>query len=98
MNIPTYPASLLPQSLMAHMQTICKGIGPRPSTSEKECQAADYVKTALRKLRITQEHEHKQSSLRVCCQRFEYPTLSILGALFFGVGHCRCIGATRLPA
>lgn len=38
---------------MAHIQAFCKGIGPRPSTSEKERQAADYVEAALRKLSLT---------------------------------------------
>ena len=46
-----------PVPLMAHMQTICKEIGPRPSTSEKERQAMDYVEAALRKIGTTDLHQ-----------------------------------------
>jgi hypothetical protein len=35
---------------MTHMQALCKDIGPRPSTSDKERQAADYVESVLRQL------------------------------------------------
>ncbi|MBN1261344.1 MAG: M28 family peptidase, partial [Anaerolineae bacterium] len=48
----TYPDSLDAPTLMAHMQALCKGIGPRPSTSEKERQAAEYVETTLRRLGV----------------------------------------------
>lgn len=48
-----YPAGLQSESLMAHMQAICKGIGPRPSTSHQERQAADYVEETLRQLGVT---------------------------------------------
>lgn len=48
-----YPTSLQPESLMAHMRAICKGIGPRPSTSGKEREAADYVEETLRRFGIT---------------------------------------------
>ncbi len=48
-----YPTSLQSDSLMAHMRAICKGIGPRPSTSSKEREAADYVEETLRRLGIT---------------------------------------------
>jgi hypothetical protein len=48
-----YPASLHPESLMTHMRAICQGIGPRPSTSPQEKQAADYVEKTARGLGIT---------------------------------------------
>ncbi len=38
---------------MEHMRAICKDIGPRPSTSEQERRAADYVEDRLRKSGIT---------------------------------------------
>jgi hypothetical protein len=44
-----YPTSLQSASLMAHMEAICKGIGPRPSTSDQERRAADYVAQTLRR-------------------------------------------------
>jgi hypothetical protein len=43
-----YPSSLQPEALMVHMRAICQGIGPRPSTSHQESQAADYVEKTLR--------------------------------------------------
>jgi hypothetical protein len=43
---------LQPDSLMAHMRAICE-IGPRPPTSDKEREAAAYVKKALDKLGLT---------------------------------------------
>ncbi len=48
-----YPVSLRPEYLMEHMQAICKGIGPRPPTSNQERQAADYVERTLRRSDIT---------------------------------------------
>ncbi len=48
-----YHVSLQPESLMTHMKAICKGIGPRPSASEKEKQAADYVEKTVRQFGIT---------------------------------------------
>jgi acetylornithine deacetylase/succinyl-diaminopimelate desuccinylase-like protein len=50
------PVFLQPASLMTHMQALCKEIGPRPSTSEKERRAAEYVESTLRKLGITDLH------------------------------------------
>lgn len=44
----SYPLSLQPDALMAHMRAICEGIGPRPSASAQEREAADYVEAALR--------------------------------------------------
>ncbi len=44
-----YPPTLQPRPLMAHMRALCKEIGPRPSTSERERWAADYVEEALRR-------------------------------------------------
>jgi hypothetical protein len=35
------------QDLMAHMQALCKGIGPRPPTSPQEYQAGEYVRKTL---------------------------------------------------
>jgi hypothetical protein len=48
-----YPTSLQSEALMAHMQAICKGIGPRPPTSKQERQAADYVENTLHSLGIS---------------------------------------------
>jgi len=48
-----YPVSLRPEYLMEHMQAVCKGIGPRPPTSNEERQAADYVERMLRRSDIT---------------------------------------------
>jgi len=47
--VQIYPISLQANALMSHMQALCKEIGPRPSTSGKERQAADYVENNLRK-------------------------------------------------
>jgi hypothetical protein len=45
------PANVSPalqtERLMEHMRAICKGIGPRPATSEAEQKAADYVRIML---------------------------------------------------
>lgn len=48
-----YPFSLRPEYLMRYMQAICKGIGPRPATSNQERQAADYVEKTLRQSAVT---------------------------------------------
>jgi hypothetical protein len=48
-----YIVSLRPEYLMEHMQAICQGIGPRPSTSNQERQAADYVERTLRRSDVT---------------------------------------------
>ncbi len=48
-----YPLSLQSESLMRHMQVLCKDIGPRPPTSEQERRAAAYVETALRRMGVT---------------------------------------------
>jgi hypothetical protein len=47
-----YPHSLQAEQLMAHMQILCKQIGPRPSTSPQERQAAEYVRKTLQKLGV----------------------------------------------
>jgi hypothetical protein len=85
-----YPASLRSQSLMNHMQAICKGIGPRPSTSKKERQAADYVEGVLRELGITglqrQTFESQNSSGWVTVPCFAAGILGVVLAIFGGVG------------
>jgi hypothetical protein len=48
-----YPTSLQAEYLIKHMQALCKRIGPRPSTSAQERQAADYVEKTLRELGVT---------------------------------------------
>ena len=48
-----YPDSLQAEHLMGFMQRICKDIGPRPSTSNQEGQAADYIEKTLRQSDIT---------------------------------------------
>ena len=48
-----YPTGLRSETLMAHMRALCRGIGPRPSTSSKEQEAADYVEETLRRCGIT---------------------------------------------
>ena len=47
------PDSLQAEHLMRYMRTICKDIGPRPSTSNQERQAADYIEKTLRQFSIT---------------------------------------------
>lgn len=49
----TYPTSLRPERLMDHMQAVCRGIGPRPSASPQERQAARYVERTLQQLGVT---------------------------------------------
>jgi hypothetical protein len=61
MSMNNHPGSLQPQSLINHMQALCKGIGPRPSTSEEERQAADYVQDVLWKVGIT---DHQRQTFR----------------------------------
>lgn len=84
-----YPVSIQPRSLMSHMQALCKGIGPRPSTSAKERQAADYVQDILRKLGITDHQRpifHSQDSsgwVTVPC--FAAGVLAVALALLGGV-------------
>ncbi len=46
------PNSLQSDRLMTHMKVFCKEIGPRPSASAKERQAADYVRRVLDSLGI----------------------------------------------
>lgn len=45
---PTSLESLQPDRLMKHLTAFCKGIGPRPSASEAERRAGDYVQISLR--------------------------------------------------
>ncbi len=62
----TVPDSLQAPCLMTHMQVLCKKIGPRPSTSWQERQAAKYVEKILRALGVTAIEEQpfkSQSSL-----------------------------------
>jgi hypothetical protein len=40
-------SSLRAENLMTHMRVLCQEIGPRPSTSDQERQAAEYVKKTL---------------------------------------------------
>jgi hypothetical protein len=47
-----YPASLHAERLMAHMRVVCQEIGPRPATSIRERQAADYVEKTLQQLNV----------------------------------------------
>ncbi len=44
------PPSLRAESLMEHMRALCQEIGPRPATSTRERQAAEYVIQALTNL------------------------------------------------
>lgn len=53
MPMNKYPVSLQAESLMAHMRAICNGIGSRPSASEQERQAADYVEKIVRQSGVT---------------------------------------------
>lgn len=45
-----FPEKLKAKHLMTHMHVLCKEIGPRPSTSAQERQAAEYVKETLQRL------------------------------------------------
>ncbi len=45
-----FPDCLQAEPLMAHMRFLCKEIGPRPPTSDRERQAAGYVRKTLREL------------------------------------------------
>lgn len=54
-----YPVSLQPESLMQHMQALCKDIGPRPPTSSQEQAAAAYVERSLQRLGVS--HLEKQT-------------------------------------
>jgi hypothetical protein len=74
---------------MNHMQALCKEVGPRPSTSEKERQAAEYVEDSLRKLGIT-DHQRQifrsqDSSGWVTVPCFAAGILAIALALIGGV-------------
>lgn len=93
------PPSLLPKSLMAHMQAICKGIGPRPSTSAKERQAADYVEAVLRKLGIAdiqrQPFQSPNSAGLVTVPSFAAGLLGVALAIFGGLWG-KIIGAILL--
>ena len=50
------------ESLTTHMRAISKGIGPRPSTSDKEKQAANYVEDTLRELGLSDIHRQSFKS------------------------------------
>jgi hypothetical protein len=95
-NNPTFLKSA---SLMTHMQALCKDIGPRPSTSEKERQAADYVKAALQKMGITdlrrQGFPSPNSAGLVTVPAFAAGLLGVGLALFGGVGG-KALGAVLL--
>lgn len=52
-----FPDSLHPDRLMTHMRALCQDIGPRPSTSPQERQAAEYVERTLRQLGIADVQE-----------------------------------------
>lgn len=88
MSTNKYPDGLQPRSLMNHVQALCKGIGPRPSTSEKEQQAVDYVQDALWKLGVTnlqrQDFRSQDSSGWVTVPCFAASVLAIALALIGG--------------
>ena len=94
-----YPDPVQPQSLMAHMQALCKGIGPRPSTSDKERQAADYVESTLRKLGLTdiqrQEFHSPNSAGLVTVSAFAAGLLGV-GLALLGGALGKAIGALLL--
>ena len=48
--------------MLAHLRVFCKQIGPRPSASEKERRAAEYVKKTLRGLGIEEISEQAFNS------------------------------------
>lgn len=52
------PECLRIKHLMSHMRVLCKDIGPRPPTSAKERQTADYVKHTLADLGFADIHEY----------------------------------------
>lgn len=54
--------SLRPERLMEHMKALCEGIGARPPCSERERQAASYVRDQLIRLGITEIQEQKFKS------------------------------------
>jgi hypothetical protein len=84
-----YPASLQPESLMAHMQAICQRIGLRPSTAKQERQAADYIENTLQKLGIPyiqrQTFKSQNSSGMVTVPCFAAGLLGTILALFAGL-------------
>jgi hypothetical protein len=51
------PDSLQAERLMAHMNVLCKEIGPRPPASPQERRAAEYVKKTLAALGVTDIQE-----------------------------------------
>jgi hypothetical protein len=56
--------SLQPESLMAHMRVLCQEIGPRPPTSDKEREAAAYVKKTLTDIGYAEIQEQPFKSQR----------------------------------
>lgn len=87
--IKNHPVSLRPKALMGHMQSICKGIGPRPSTSQQERRAADYVEATLRQFGLDdiqrQEFKSPNSSGWVTIPCFALGILGVGLALFGGL-------------
>lgn len=67
--------------LMTHMAILCKKIGPRPSTSARERQAAEYVKEILQQLGcqdIQEQTFHSPNSMGwVICLIFLVASLAI---------------------
>ncbi|MCI0396363.1 MAG: M28 family metallopeptidase [Chloroflexi bacterium] len=57
-----FPETLRAARLMDHVRCLAREIGPRPSTSPQERQAADYVKRTLRSLDVANIWEQRFQS------------------------------------
>lgn len=83
------PDDLKPERLMEHMIAICKGIGPRPSASTREGQAADYVAKTLRQSGIThvqrQVFKSQNSIGWLTIPAFSMGLLAVLAASLLGL-------------
>ncbi len=83
------PDNLEPERLMGDMRAICEGIGPRPSASTREGQAADYVAKTLRQSGITniqrQLFKSQNSIGWLTIPAFLMGILAVLAASLFGL-------------